>query len=220
MAVGAISRLKAIEPLLRYATSVKTYSSSAHVSAFEVTLNEGKFFLVLSPNAARGFSGEGQALSDLADRVADVTVAKVRANLAWQNNLDPDKLALELDAKADDITNALKILGTRGLVGYDLSNSSYFHRELPFDLSLVEDLSPRVNKARRLVQDEAVRITETFAQGSKVFATVSGDRTDHLVEIQEESFRCTCDWYAKYEGNRGPCSHVLAVEIKIQEAEQ
>jgi hypothetical protein len=219
VAVGAISRLKAIEPLLRHATGVKTYSSAANVSAFEVTLKEGKFFLVLSPNAARGFSGEGQALSDLADRVADVTVAKVKANLAWQNSLDPDLLAASLGSKADDIRNALKILGTRGLVGYDLSSNSYFHRELPFDLSLVEDLHPRVNKARRLVQDGAVRITETSDHGSTVIASVSGDKTDHLVQIKDESFRCTCDWHAKYEGNRGPCSHVLAVEIKIQETE-
>ena len=25
--------------------------------------------------------------------------------------------------------------------------------------------------------------------------------------------RCTCPWYAKYRGGRGPCKHVLAARI-------
>jgi hypothetical protein len=220
VAVGAISRLKALEPLLRHASSVKAYTSDANVSAFELTLEEGKFFLVLSPNAARGFSGEGQALSDLAGRVSDATVTKVRASLAWQNKLNPEQLSKSLDLSADEIRNALQILGTRGLVGFDVSENGYFHRELPFDLSVVEDLHPRLNKARKLVEEGAVRIASSDSSENTITANVRGESSEYLVQIKDDSFRCTCDWHVKHDGHRGPCSHVLAVELKAQESEK
>jgi hypothetical protein len=219
VAVGAISRLKALEPILRHASSVKTYTSDANVSAFELTLEEGNFFLVLSPNAARGFSGEGQALSDLAGRVSDATVTKVRASLAWQNKLNTEQLSKSLDLTAEDIQNALQILGTRGLVGFDVSENGYFHRELPFDISVVEDLHPRLNKARKLVDDGAVKIASADKDASTITANVRGESFEYLVQIKDDTFRCTCDWHVKYEGHRGPCSHVLAVELKTQESE-
>lgn len=216
VAVGAISRLKALEPILRHVSNIKTYTSEANVSAFELTLNEGKFFLVLSPNAARGFSGEGQALSDLAERVSDAVVAKVRATLTWQSSLNQELLSEKLSLSAADIQNALQILGTRGLVGFDISNNAYFHRELPFDLSVVEDLHPRLNKARKLVEQGAVKIAGNSSENS-ITANVHGESSEYLVQIKEHSFRCTCDWHVKHEGQRGPCSHVLAVELKAQE---
>lgn len=216
VAVGAISRLKALEPILRHVSNIKTYTSEANVSAFELTLDEGKFFLVLSPNAARGFSGEGQALSDLAERVSDAVVAKVRATLAWQTSLNQEYLSEKLSLSAADIKNALQILGTRGLVGFDVSNNAYFHRELPFDLSVVEDLHPRLNKARKLVEQGAVKIAGNSSENS-ITANVRGESSEYLVQIKEHSFRCTCDWHVKHEGQRGPCSHVLAVELKAQE---
>lgn len=216
VAVGAISRLKALEPILRHVSNIKTYTSEANVSAFELTLDEGKFFLVLSPNAARGFSGEGQALSDLAERVSDAVVAKVRATLSWQSSLNQELLSEKLSLSAADIKNALQILGTRGLVGFDISNNAYFHRELPFDLSVVEDLHPRLNKARKLVEQGAVKIAGNSSENS-ITANVRGESSEYLVQIKEHSFRCTCDWHVKHEGQRGPCSHVLAVELKAQE---
>lgn len=216
VAVGAISRLKALEPILRHVSNIKTYTSEANVSAFELTLDEGKFFLVLSPNAARGFSGEGQALSDLAERVSDAVVAKVRATLSWQSSLNQELLSEKLSLSAADIKNALQILGTRGLVGFDVSNNAYFHRELPFDLSVVEDLHPRLNKARKLVEQGAVKIAGNSSENS-ITANVRGESSEYLVQIKEHSFRCTCDWHVKHEGQRGPCSHVLAVELKAQE---
>jgi hypothetical protein len=214
VAVGAISRLKALEPILRYASSVKIYSCSAAVSAFELTMPEGRFYLVLSPNAARGFSGEGQALTDLTGRIGEDLIARVKSGLAWQSELVPNVLGESLGLVPDQIINALQILGTRGLVGYDLSGGHYFHRELPFDLSLVEDLHPRALKARKLVADGCVKIT---IKDGGVDGYVRGESAEHFVQIKDDSFRCTCPWHLKYDGQRGPCSHVLAVEIKLQE---
>lgn len=217
VAIGAIGRLKAIQPLLRMAQSVKIYASGSKVCAFEFSLSNGKFHLVLSPDASRAFSGEGQVLKDLSNRVSDNALAKVRAALGWQNTISAKELSRKLDLPIEQVDNALSILGSRGLVGYDMAYGQYFHRELPFDLSLVEELHPRLEKARRLVQESAVKLLKAQGDETIISARVSGDNGEHLVRLSEEFFQCTCDWFTKYSGQRGPCSHVLAVELATQQ---
>jgi uncharacterized Zn finger protein len=46
---------------------------------------------------------------------------------------------------------------------------------------------------------------EAYVQGS--------DGVEHRVMLSENDGRCTCPWYSKHPGERGPCSHLLAVEI-------
>lgn len=220
IAVGAISRLKALEPILRYANSVRVYNSDEMVSAFELTFDEGSFYLVLSPNAARGFSGEGQALEGLAHSDVNESLAKVRSALAWQEKIDSRVLSATLNLDHETVNSSLQVLGTRGLVGYDLSQAAFFHRELPFDLSLVEELHPRMRKARQLFEDNCVRIETTPDQNGDCNAYVKGKTGDHYVQMTPVTNRCTCDWFAKNQGQRGPCSHVLAAEIAVLAEEQ
>lgn len=214
IAIGAISRLKVLEPILRYARSVRIYNSNDAVSAFELTFDEGSFYLVLSPNAARGFSGEGQALDGLAQTNSSEALSRVRSALAWQDKIDPNVLSAALNLNKETVEAALLVLGTRGLVGYDLSQAAFFHRELPFDLSLVEELHPRMRKARQLFDDQCVRL-ETNRDGD-CNAYVRGTACEHYVQITAATNRCTCDWFAKNQGQRGPCSHILAAEIAMQ----
>ncbi|MDR3617011.1 MAG: SWIM zinc finger domain-containing protein [Candidatus Obscuribacterales bacterium] len=215
--VGAISRLRALEPILRYAKSVKIYSSSDAISAFELIFTNGKFFFVLSPNAARGFSGEGQALSALASNGGVDALAHIRSALAWQEEISVPQLSSSLEMSAKAVEEALQVLGTRGLVGYDLSAGAYFHRELPFDLGLVEELHPRMKKARELLEQRLVRYS--MKGDDEVEAYVKGSAGDHYVQMNADGARCTCDWFAKNQGNRGPCSHILAAELAVQEDE-
>jgi len=214
IAVGAISRLKALEPILRYAKTVRIYSSGDAVSAFELNFSEGSFFFVMSPNAARGFSGEGQALTGLAQSNAADLLARVMSALTWQQKIDVSALSASLEVDCQAIESALQVLGSRGLVGYDLSSGAFFHRELPFDLSLVEELHPRMKKARQLVDDKSVRLVR--AREGEFEAYVRGSNGDHFVQVGHETCRCTCDWFAKNQGDRGPCSHILAADIAIQ----
>jgi len=218
VAVGAISRLKALEPILRYAKSVRVYSSDEAISAFELTLPNGSFFFVLSPNAARGFSGEGQALSGLAQRSSTDVLARVKGALAWQEKINSKELSSSLGLDTDSVLGALQVLGTRGLVGYDLSSGAFFHRELPFDLTLVEELHPRMKKARELVEQKNVRFTR--GNDGDAEAYVKGTTGDHYIQITADGARCTCDWFAKNQGERGPCSHILAAELAIQDEEE
>jgi SWIM zinc finger len=216
IAVGAISRLKALEPILRYARTVRVYSGTDAVTAFELVMPDACFIFVLSPNAARGFSGEGQALSGLSQESAPQLLAQVRSALAWQTNLSPEGLSTKLNLDRESTETALQVLGTRGLVGYDLTTSSYFHRELPFDLSLVEELHPRMKKARQLVEGGSIRISAQSAEDNYE-AFVKGSKGDHYVQVTPNGCRCTCDWFAKNLGARGPCSHILAAEMVTQE---
>ena len=56
---------------------------------------------------------------------------------------------------------ALAKLGAAGIVGYDLEAAAYFHRELPFDLTRLDALHPRLKEARKLLAEGGVgRVVE------------------------------------------------------------
>src|SRR5215470_16132323 len=109
-------RVRVIEPLLLRAKSLNVWADDdSGASAWEVCYPQGSFFLMISPEVYRGFSGEGQVLSALAKPPPEVVIAKVRASLRWQSQLDPDKLAAALDLGAGEVRSALTVLGSRGL---------------------------------------------------------------------------------------------------------
>jgi len=172
---------------------------------------DSRLFLVLSPEASRGFSGEGQVLHALTQ--GSHLTARVRAMLRWQNDLDAHAIAGELNASEEDVSAALAELGTSGLVGYDLAVKKYFHRELPFDLSHVSKLHPRLLGAQELERTGQVEI-EAGGAGAWVRGTATEYRVNRDVEGQ---WHCVCPWSAKHGVSRGPCKHILAVEIAMKE---
>jgi hypothetical protein len=104
------------------------------------------------------------------------------------------------------VRTALGALGAAGRVGYDLAESAYFHRELPYDRAVLQKMHPRLLGARELVEQGAVRFHEDGA------ATVRSEDADYVVRVEGSIAHCTCAWFAKHRGERGPCKHVLAVE--------
>ncbi|HYP31245.1 MAG TPA: SWIM zinc finger family protein, partial [Burkholderiaceae bacterium] len=84
----------------------------------------------------------------------------------------------------------------------------YFHRVLPFDLSGVEDMHPRLAAARELIADAAV----TVLKDDPFEATVRSGGVLHRVRSKAGELHCTCPWHAAHQGQRGPCKHVLAAE--------
>jgi hypothetical protein len=102
---------------------------------------------------------------------------------------------------------ALGHLGAAGQVGYDLADGSYFHRELPYDPAASEAMHPRLASARALVRDGAVTAT---AHG----ATVTSSGVTYQVSCGADgNSRCTCAWWGRHRGSRGPCKHVLAAAL-------
>jgi hypothetical protein len=201
-----IERLRMLEPLARRAQRLRAYTDGGS-SAWELSFDGARFLLALSPEPSRGFSGEGRALTALAG-AGEAALPRVRAALHWQARLDEEELAAQLSLSPGAVSSALAALGTRGLVGFDLAEGAYFHRALPFDLTKVEALHPRLLAARKLIGEGAVSLDRAAAEAR----VASGDLV-HRVRFTESATLCTCPWFAKHRGERGPCKHVLAAAI-------
>ena len=109
----------------------------------------------------------------------------------------------------------LAVLGSQGLVGRDLATDAWFRRDLPFAQELIPGLAPRVGRAATITRAD-VEIRELDAGGHEVFVR-SGD-IEHRVVLDGVSVRCTCQWYTRHAGSRGPCRHVLAARAYLREA--
>ncbi|MEN3279942.1 MAG: hypothetical protein V7607_1082 [Solirubrobacteraceae bacterium] len=97
----------------------------------------------------------------------------------------------------------------RGFAGYDLSEGAFFDRRLPFDLDAVDALQPRLRGARALVENGAVRAID----GDDAF--VRSGKVEYHVRMTPEGARCTCPWFVRHGEVRGPCKHVLAIELVL-----
>jgi hypothetical protein len=210
--VAGTERLRTLENLARHARALRIYFDAATgASGWEFVLPDSHFHLLLSPEVWRGFSGEGQALTHLADSQWQEILPRVQATLTWDASIDSAALAKHLQMPLDSVTAALSVLGSRGLVGHDLACQRYFQRVLPFDLTLVEALHPRLQDARKLLAAGGIRVLAQTAE--RIEAAVPGTGVEHRVRITDEGSHCTCPWFAKHRGTRGPCKHVLAVQI-------
>lgn len=213
--IGGIERLRVLEPLLVRCKGLVVHAdANGQASAWQLEFGPARFTLALSADVWRGFSGEGQVLDALRTAKQNRALAlEVRAALNWQAELVLSALAERFQKTEADIANSLAILGSRGLVGFDQHAAAYFHRELPFDLGKIEDLAPRLKSARALVEKGALRLSP---EDPRLVLVASGG-VEHRVELLENTDpRCTCPWYAKHQGTRGPCKHVLAAESFLE----
>jgi hypothetical protein len=213
--VAGIDRLRALEHLARHARGLQVFADlDSESSGWTLLLDEARFHLVLSPEPARGFSGEGQSLNDLAGGLWQNALPGVRASLCWQSVIDEARLIDRVGQPRECIRAALAALGARGLVGYDLGTAAYFHREMPFDLEQVEELHPRLIDARALVAEKKVRLVRR--EGTEAELYVQGTNVEHRIRLQGEKSICSCPWFAQHGGQRGPCKHVLAARLMLE----
>ena len=208
--IAGPERLRLLEKLLPFARSLRVYGPPptsprvAEPSAWELVLNGGRVVFVLSPELFRGFSGEGGVLSALA-AADDAAVEAVAELLHGEPAIDSAAVAETSHFDRTTVETALGALGAAGRVGYDLSAGSFFHRELPYDRAFLDSMHPRLLGARELVDAGAVRL-----EGAT--ATVASGDVEYVVRFDDDGARCTCAWFARHRGERGPCKHVLAAE--------
>jgi len=107
----------------------------------------------------------------------------------------------------------LAALASSGIVGFDLADGGFFRRELPFDLERGERLQPRLRDARRLVEAGAVRLESATDEGLAAWVGGLGG-VEYRVRSSDQGWTCTCPWYGRHRGDRGPCKHVLAVQLR------
>lgn len=206
-------RLIALQRVLRYATALRVYGpavtggAAATASAWEAVLPGMRLTLTLSPDASRGFSGEGGVLDALATDEDAEDAELVAVLLAWEPRIDVADLAGASGLTPERVRAALIRLGTSGRVGYDTAEAAYFHRELPYDAERVERHNPRLRSARALVAADAVELNGSMG-------TVTAE-DGHVHRVRDEAgvLSCSCLWWAKYRGGRGPCKHALAVRM-------
>jgi hypothetical protein len=216
--MAGIERLRLLDDLAPLADSLSLFADPRGESS-EWRLHFGPLTLSLTLSAEvwRGFSGEGQVLSALAAAECDRLLGLAQGLLQWQAEIRPEEFAANWDASPENLRQAFAALGSRGLVGFDLGRGAYFHRELPFDTSLVEEMHPRLKSARKIVEEGGVRILQQSEE--MVEAEVPGTDVIHRVRLSGQGDRCTCPWHAKHQGARGPCKHVLAMQIFTESSE-
>src|SRR5690606_33402359 len=103
--------------------------------------------------------------------------------------------------------SALTLLALAGRVGFDVAEAAYFHRVLPFDADAAVRRNPRLLGARALVEAGAVDLGADHAW------VRSGDERYHVRLVDGRAASCTCQWWARHRGGRGPCKHALAVDL-------
>ncbi|MGW1954548.1 SWIM zinc finger family protein [Streptomyces sp. NPDC001920] len=215
---GAVSlpgpeRLTALQRVLRHASALRVYGpavtvgGAATASAWEAVLPGMRLTLTLSPDASRGFSGEGGVLDALATDEAAEDAELISVLLAWEPRVDVTDLAAASGLPPERVRAALVRLGTSGRVGYDTAEAAYFHRELPYDAERVERHNPRLRSARALVAAGAVTLDGSLG------TVTAEDGHVHRVRDEVGVLSCSCLWWAKYRGGRGPCKHALAVRM-------
>jgi hypothetical protein len=188
---------------------------AARASAWQLDLPGARLWLVLSPDVARGFSGEGQSLIAVADPAAVADAVTLRSTVDWSARIDEAALARAAGLEVERVGTLLAVLGSQGLVGRDLVESAWFRRDLPFAVERIGTLAPRVRKAAAVAASDIS--VSPIAGGFEVF--VRSGQIEHRVVLTGESFRCTCLWYSKHRETRGPCRHVLAAR-RVVEAQQ
>jgi len=196
-------RIRVLNPLLSQATQLQIWADDE---------------TGVSPHLYRGFSGEGQVLEQLACENWQEILPKVRAHLNWQNEIDMTQLVRQIDCNVQTAQAALAALGARGLAEFDLTSGCYFHRELPFDLEKVEQLQPRLKNARKLLESKRVAMTKQTTEGSYEF-DVAGTDIVHFVRLSPQQDKCTCPWFNKHQSTRGPCKHILATRLYLEQQE-
>ena len=204
-------RLAELGSLLRFARGLRVYSPSVDAQslpvpgAWELDLGTARFTLTLSPEHARGFSGEGALLGALANAGLAADAELMSVLLTWSPRIDIGRISADAGLCPERAVLALTRLAASGRVGYDLAEQSFFHRELPFGPAM-EKLHPRLADARALIESGAV----TLHDGG---ASVGSGDAEHRVTFATPHDVCTCPWWGKRRGTRGPCKHVLAARM-------
>lgn len=214
--VDGTDRIRILEPLLSMARTLRVWSDDgAGTSGWEVEFPIGRFFLLLSPGLDRGFSGEGQLLTELVKSEGQEAVSLIMNHLCHQSCLEAGAIAQAIGRSETETRSALALLGAKGLLGFDITANHYFHRELPFDLAHLETLYPRLTEARELFLRGGVKQLEPDGSGGYE-ATVEGTSTLHFVRLLADGDRCSCPWFSKHQGDRGPCKHVMAARMALE----
>ena len=209
-------RLRELRPLAPYAQALTVWTrpgAGPRASGWQLDLPGARMWLVLSPDVSRGFSGEGQALDALSDPSTVEEADALRPLLDWSARLDEAALARGTGVDVARVRDLLAVLGSQGLVGRDAAEDAWFRRDLPFAAARIGTIQPRVRRAGQIAASDIH--SARVEGGHEVF--VRSGRIEHRVLLVGDEARCTCLWYSRHRGSRGPCRHELAARRHVAE---
>lgn len=211
--ISGLHRLSALKRIMTNLLSITFYmpaDGEAGASMVEVELPGSRLTLSLTAEAWQGYSGEGALLSSLAQQDVLAHAEQINAMLQFDAVIQQMKMAEKWHMSKEQVESALAILAVFGKLGYDAHDKAYFHRELPDDPNRVLKDNPRLKAARGLV--DAV---ENIGENSWLVHSKELDyRVTYNVTQGTDEAKCTCTWYLNHQNKRGPCKHILAVQLK------
>lgn len=210
--IGGIHRLRLLEGILAIVDKIYVYESSDKETC-SIVCEFGKMQLLMafSPDAYRGFSGEGKALENMTENVPIEWVYGLNSLLKSNESFDPTMLSIENDINFETMDNLNASLSSMGLLGYDMEERNHFYRRLPFKTERILSLNPRLKNAKKLIDNEDIAIITK--RHNYIEANVKGTDVTHRVIIDGENNHCTCNWFTAYQGKRGICKHILGVKM-------
>jgi len=212
--IGGVHRLKLLEPLIPFADTLRMFAHPTMQSTtWQLYFGKIRFSLSLSREAWRGFSGEGAALESLIESVPDAWIDAVDKYAYANQAFNPTLLSVNEGIALQQIDNIAGRLSAMGLLGYDVDENNFFYRRLPFKLSRILSLNPRLKDAQKLLAENKVEIYSHTTNRTE--AKVAGSGVHHTVVLEGDKERCTCTWFSRHQGERGLCKHILAVKMKI-----
>lgn len=212
--IGGIHRLRLMEGVLPWIQTMHLYESDDHETCSVVAdFDQMRLTMAFSPDANRGFSGEGSALESLAGQVSDEWVYGLNYLLKANETFDPTLISIENDVDFGTMDSLVAHLSAMGLLGYDVLERQHFYRRLPFKSERILGLNPRLKNAQKLIANDDIVILEK--RTNYVEARVKGTGVFHTVVMHDNEAKCTCQWFTSYQGKRGLCKHVLAVQMAL-----
>jgi len=207
--ISGLHRLSALKRILTNVSEITFYmqeDKEPGPSMVEVTLPGARITISLTAEAYQGYSGEGALLTSLAQPDVLEDVEYIHSMLSFEAAVNEAEIARTWNMSDDRLTSALAYLAVSGKLGYDAYDNSYFHRELPDDPNRILKDNPRLVAARKL--------TDSVTPNGENKWLVRSSGKDYLVH----SDKCTCTWYLKHKNSRGPCKHILAVQLQHADA--
>jgi hypothetical protein len=211
--IGGIHRLKLLTPLLPMVDQLKVFAHpDMQSTTWQLYFGAVRYSFTISRDSWRGFSGEGAALEDLLEDIPQQWIDLTDKYSYANHEFNPTLFAVEEDMDMQKLKSITSRLSAMGLLGFDVDENKFFYRQLPYKLERILTLNPRLKDAEKLLEEGKVEIVAQTPD--RVEARVYGSGVKHTVIVEGEKSRCTCTWFAKHQGERGLCKHVLAVKKK------
>lgn len=208
--VSGLNRLSALKRIMTNISSITFYGPQdldAGPFMAEVELPCARLTLSLTAKAWQGYSGEGMLLSSLAQQEVLEDAESISSVLGFDSIIDEMQMARRWNRNESQVQAALALLAVSGKLGFDAHDHAYYHRELPDDPNRVLKDNPRLAAAHKLVD----RVTKI---GENQWLVHSNEADYRVIFFSPQEAKCTCTWYLNHQNKRGPCKHILAVQLK------